>query len=315
MAVSIGIEITQNSYDPEMNTSVVTVAVRAYYTAGSWNNTGNASGTLYINSVSYPFTATFNSMQQDSGNEVIHSETVAIDHSVTNVVSCSATFNTGVSSGTVSANNSKTLSGTPSGGDDGGDSGGEEEDSTPHGVTVSAGAHTKITLYNANQGYEIGAGGGLSVSDGYKLLINVAVDEGYVLTSCTVNGVEIDPGSTYIVRSNITIKTTAAMAVVYIDTEIIDYTSYTNGCTFVGHAHIDGMDYYYDGADGVSAPSYSTSGTKQMGFYNNGSPYRAVYFLKFTTPEFVGNSEYIKFVIPMSGSYSSGVTIKYWLSS
>lgn len=118
MAVTLGITINESSYDEETNTSLVTVCVVANFTTGSYNATGNASGTLYINDVPYTFRATFNSDQAESGSEVIYLTTVAVDLSVTNVVNCRATFNTGVSSGTISASNSLTLSGSPPGGDD-----------------------------------------------------------------------------------------------------------------------------------------------------------------------------------------------------
>lgn len=142
MAVTLGIDITQNGYDEETYTSIVVVSVRAYYTAGSYNATGNASGTLYINGVSYPFKTTFNSMQQDSGNEVIYSETVVIDHTVTNVVNCSATFNTGVSSGTISASNSLTLEDSSSGGD----SGDEEETEYSYTLVATIGEGTVVKV-------------------------------------------------------------------------------------------------------------------------------------------------------------------------
>jgi hypothetical protein len=123
MAVWLSIGITQNSYDETSHSSVVTATVTAHYSAGAYNATGNAAGTLYINGVPYTFKASFNSSQKESGSEVIYSQTVAIDHTVTNTVDCSATYNSGTMSGTVSASNSKTLSGTQYGGDSGEDEG------------------------------------------------------------------------------------------------------------------------------------------------------------------------------------------------
>jgi hypothetical protein len=147
MAVQLSIEIRDNGYDKVTNTSSATVNVIATYSAGSHNN-GNSDGslpdgTLYINGVRYDFTATFNSMKQEYGYETIYSQTVAIDRSVTSDVSCSATFDTGVSSGTISASNSITLSDTPQG-EGGGDEGDTEEYSYAIYATVGEGTVIKV---------------------------------------------------------------------------------------------------------------------------------------------------------------------------
>jgi hypothetical protein len=147
MAVQLSIEIRDNGYDKVTNTSSATVNVIATYSAGSHNN-GNSDGslpdgTLYINGVRYDFTATFNSMKQEYGYETIYSQTVAIDRSVTSDVSCSATFDTGVSSGTISASNSITLSDIPQG-EGGGDEGDTEEYSYVIYATVGEGTVIKV---------------------------------------------------------------------------------------------------------------------------------------------------------------------------
>lgn len=126
MPVSVRLNITQNSYNSASNTSTVTVSVIAVYDDYTWNNTGTATGQLSINGNTYNFIGRFNASQKESGSEIMYSQTVAIDHSVTNVVNCSVTYNSGTIAGTVSASASKQLSGDSSGGDPGGgDSGGD----------------------------------------------------------------------------------------------------------------------------------------------------------------------------------------------
>ncbi len=140
MAVQLSIDINPSPYDEATNSTVVTVCVIATYSAGSHNN-GNSdgslpSGTLYINGAAFDFESTFNHMNQEYGSETIYAATVSIDHSVTNLVDCSATFDTGVSSGTISATASKTLSSSPSGGS--GDEGGDGETETEYSYTIRA---------------------------------------------------------------------------------------------------------------------------------------------------------------------------------
>lgn len=324
MAVWLSMNMSYVGAGDYSNTSKVAVNVYVHWDTKSYNGYSPVLN-VTVDGVNDAVNVSFNTGQTSSGSQNIYSRYWNIgrdSNGSAKTVYASASYATGTASGTIGTSTSLQLAaiggsgggdsgGSGSGGSSGGSSG-DGDDLIIHKVTVLAGEHTTITLYNANQGYEIGSDD-VRVSDGYKLLINVTVDKGYVLTSCTINDVEIDSGSTYVVYNDITIKTTAAIAVAYIDTEIIDYTHYTNDCTFVGHAYIDGMDY--NGAGNVSAPSYSTSGKKPMGLYTISSPYRAVYFLKFTTPAFVGNSEYVRFVIPMNNSYYSGATIEYWLSS
>lgn len=116
MAVSISIEIKQNSQNVTNNTSNVTVAVKAAWTGGSWNATGQCTGTLTIDGVKYSFTGiTFNAGQSTTGSQTIMTKTVNVGHASdgTKTLSCSASFVTGVSSGTVTASGSKTLTTIP----------------------------------------------------------------------------------------------------------------------------------------------------------------------------------------------------------
>lgn len=112
MAVSISINVIQNSQNVTNNTSNVTVEVKANWTGGSWNATGQCTGTVTIDGTKYSFSGiTFNTGRTTSGSEVIMTKTVTISHKAdgTKILSCSASFVTGVSSGTVTASASKTL--------------------------------------------------------------------------------------------------------------------------------------------------------------------------------------------------------------
>lgn len=116
MGVSIGITITQNSQSIANNKSNVTVAVRASWTYGSYNATGQCSGTVTIDGTAYTFTGlSFNKSATTSGSEIIMTKTVDVTHNAdgTKTLSCSASFVTGISAGTVSASASKTLTTIP----------------------------------------------------------------------------------------------------------------------------------------------------------------------------------------------------------
>ena len=116
MAVSISITITQNSQNVANNTSNVSVAVKAAWTYGSWNQESPApSGWLKIDGVTYNFSSTFNANRTTTGSQTLFTKKVDVSHNSdgTKTLSCSASFATGVSSGTVTASESKTLTTIP----------------------------------------------------------------------------------------------------------------------------------------------------------------------------------------------------------
>lgn len=116
MAVSISIAITQNSQSVANNTSNVTATVTARWTYGSWNATGQCTGSITIDGTKYSFSGIkFNTGQTTSGSQTIMTKTVNVSHNSngTKTLSCSASFVTGVSSGTVTASASKTLTTIP----------------------------------------------------------------------------------------------------------------------------------------------------------------------------------------------------------
>lgn len=112
MAVTISLAITQNSQNIEKNTSSITVKVTAAWTNGSFNATGECTGSLTIDGVRYSFSGIkFNTGKTTSGSQVIMTKTVNVTHNAdgSKTVSCAASFVTGVSSGTVTTTGSKTM--------------------------------------------------------------------------------------------------------------------------------------------------------------------------------------------------------------
>lgn len=116
MAVSLSLFITQNSQSIANNTSNVTVSVRATWTGGSHNLTGECTGSITIDGKKYSFSGiTFNHGKYTEGYQTIMTKTANVSHNDngTKTLNCSASFVTGVSSGTVGASASKVLTTIP----------------------------------------------------------------------------------------------------------------------------------------------------------------------------------------------------------
>ena len=120
MAVYLGISITPNSQSIANNTSNVTVRVNCSWTGGSYNKqttngVPNAGGWVTIDGTYYYFNSTFNDNRTSSGSKTLYTKTLDIKHGTdgTKTLSCRAEFNTGVSSGTISATNSLELTDIP----------------------------------------------------------------------------------------------------------------------------------------------------------------------------------------------------------
>ena len=116
MAVTLSLSITQNSQNIANNTSNVTVKATAKWTYGSYNATGECTGSITIDGTEYPFSGIkFNTSATTSGSQVVMTKTVNVEHDDDGVkkLSCSASFVTGVSSGTISASASKALTTIP----------------------------------------------------------------------------------------------------------------------------------------------------------------------------------------------------------
>lgn len=114
MAVSLSIGVSQNSQSIENNTSNVTVTVYASWTYGSHNQL-QKSGSVTIDGTTYSFTSSFNYNGTSSGSQAIWSGTVNVAHNTdgTKTLSCSASYVTGVSSGTIYASASAALTTIP----------------------------------------------------------------------------------------------------------------------------------------------------------------------------------------------------------
>lgn len=114
MAVSISIGIKQNNCIIENNKSNVTVTVTAKWTYGSFNKISK-SGWLKIDGEKYTFNSPFNTGQSTTGSEVIFEKTVDVSHKSdgSKTLVCSASYTSGVSSGTVTASASKALVAIP----------------------------------------------------------------------------------------------------------------------------------------------------------------------------------------------------------
>lgn len=112
MAVTLKLAITQNSQNIANNTSNVTVNVTASWTYGSWNSLGQCSGYITIDGTKYSFSGmSFNSSHTTTGSQVVMTKTVDVKHDDDGfkVLSCSASFDTVISAGVVTASGSKTL--------------------------------------------------------------------------------------------------------------------------------------------------------------------------------------------------------------
>lgn len=121
MAVSISMNIVQNSQSIENNSSNVTVEVYAHWTRGSYNaqtapdGYPDARGTVSIDNVQYTFYSKFNTGHTASGSERIFAKTLNVAHNNEGekILSCWASYATGVSSGTVSTSGSLALTAIP----------------------------------------------------------------------------------------------------------------------------------------------------------------------------------------------------------
>lgn len=116
MAVSISIAVKQNSQNIANNTSNVTVNVTAAWTYGSWNAWGECTGFIIIDGTKYSFSGMkFNTGETQTGSEVVMTKTVDVSHNAdgTKTLACSASFDTYVSSGTVTASSSTKLTTIP----------------------------------------------------------------------------------------------------------------------------------------------------------------------------------------------------------
>lgn len=114
MAVKLFVSAKENSWSSVTNKSDVTVTVTAQWTGGSYN-LNEPGGTLTIDGVDYDFISNFNEKRTTSGSKVLFSKDVTIEHDDQGKkrLYFSATFATGVSSGTISASDYLDLTNIP----------------------------------------------------------------------------------------------------------------------------------------------------------------------------------------------------------
>ena len=117
MAVTLTVNITQNSQSVVNNTSNVTVNAVASWGGGSYNQTGECYGSIKIDGTNYSFTGLkFNASKKTSGSETVMTKTVNVNHNAdgTKNLAFSASFYTGLSSsGTQTASATKQLTTIP----------------------------------------------------------------------------------------------------------------------------------------------------------------------------------------------------------
>lgn len=114
MAVSLSIAIAENDYSIVNNSSDVTVRVNLSWTGGSYNRL-NPSGWVKIDGQRFNFSSVFNENETNSGSQTLFTITLDIPHNDNGekTLSCSASFDSEVSSGVVTASASKVLTTIP----------------------------------------------------------------------------------------------------------------------------------------------------------------------------------------------------------
>ena len=218
MPVSITMRVTETSVDSANNRSYVNVVVTANYTGGSFNR-NDPPLTVTLDGVSETVGVDFNAGQATSGSEVIYNQTWFVGHNTdgSKTLYYSASYVTGVSSGTVSTSGSLVLTKLPgsSGGDSGdtgggdsgdtggGDSGGSEGGDSGGGsqtakcyVDYILAPHSSVDVYQVisetyNSFIRTLTSSGFAIfnptySGILRFIFNA--DEGYVLTECKKDG-------------------------------------------------------------------------------------------------------------------------------
>lgn len=217
MAVWLSMSMSYVGVGDSANTSKIIVSVDVSWDYPHFNRDG---GTLKVtvDGVTDTRIVPFNAGETSSGSQNIYSYywNIAQHDGAAKTVSASATFQ--ATSSTAATPASTTLSlpaigDSSGGGDSGGDSGNDDEpdEEGRYTVTLAAGAHTKIRFYYFGI-TEIKNSDAIKMYSGEYFTITVEVDDGYVLSSCTINGREWDTAKQYTVTSNVTVTTAAKLA-------------------------------------------------------------------------------------------------------
>lgn len=111
---SLYITIKENSWSSVTNKSNVTVSVAIQWKYGAFNR-NQKPGTLTIDGTDYDFTSSFNESETTSGTKTLFKKTLDISHDSVGKkkLSCSASYVSGTSAGTISASASLQLTNIP----------------------------------------------------------------------------------------------------------------------------------------------------------------------------------------------------------
>lgn len=301
MAVSIGLNVAQTGQDIEMRTATVTVQVIAYFTAGSYNATSPGPLLkLYVDGgLIESAYAKFNASKATSGSEVIYTTTWVVDYNSdgTKTLNVSAIYESGVSSGTVTASTSKEL--IPISSSSGGGSSGEGSGSSGSKcyiyIYANTGINYKYTLLNgtrySNSCYSYGS----------QIEIDVWAQDGYELTNCTIDGV-VTTSTTIYLYGDIIINATAQL----IDN---DGSGGDNGGDII-EPNID-FGCTVNGQTSFSKSTYSLMYRNNPVIINLSSSAATSAVIKFTTPNFTGVP--ISLDISLGKSSGSGYHLGYAL--
>ena len=199
MAVNLGLDVTQVGYDPTTNSSKVIVTVTANYTNGSYNGC-SPSGQIIVDGDAIDFSSNFNyngdGATSSSGSTIIAQKEVYIGHNSdgSKTLDVSASFDTGISSGTISASTSKELAspnyGEGSGGGDSGDTdsgsdGYVDVDDYPDKlitcqIFIEPDEHSRIYVYDDQTGRQLHSGDMVEqLNTSPWVTVFYEVDEGY----------------------------------------------------------------------------------------------------------------------------------------
>lgn len=112
MSMTLKLNIVQNSQNVTGNSSNVTVSATATWDARHWNASGLCTGSITIDGTTYSFSGmSFNTNATSSGSQTVMTKTVDVKHleNGSKTLVCSASFDTRVSVGVISASASKNL--------------------------------------------------------------------------------------------------------------------------------------------------------------------------------------------------------------
>lgn len=236
MAVSINLSLAQVSQNSSTKTSVVGVSVVVTYTGGSYNATSPGPLlTLYIDGVVLDSRYVgFNVSASNSGSESIYYNQIEVEHDAdgTKSLSMSASYVTGVSSGTVYDSASITL--TPfdisdSGDNTGGSGSGSGGETSYHTIYISQGDNTEITAYRYDNGKALTNGS--IVPHGTLISIICYIDPGYSLVEFTIDGrsYPLSEFADYYVNDDVVIRSSA----------VRDENYYFVSVSKIGDVHFD----------------------------------------------------------------------------